>query len=91
MAHFLELLAFPLLNCDYFRTETDISLLKQIPSKDDSCLREREGGGTVSSVLPSLAWDFERSVDKVIVTVLISIMTCAAIRAADFLYVGGFP
>lgn len=81
MAHFLELLAFPLLNCDYFRTETDISLLKQIPSKDDSCLPERGGGGTVSWVLPSLAWDFERSVDKVIVTVLISIMTCAAYQS----------
>lgn len=44
MAHFLELLAFPLLNCDYFRTETDFSLLKQIPSKESpACMREEEG------------------------------------------------
>lgn len=80
MAHFLEPLAFPPLNCDYFRTETDISLLKQIPSKDDSYLHEREGG-IISWVLPPLTWDFERSVDKVIVTVLISIMTCAAYQS----------
>lgn len=81
MAHFLELLAFPLLGCDYFRTETDISLLKQIPSKDESYLHESGGGGTVSSALPPLAWDFERSVDKVMVTILIGVMTCAAYQS----------
>lgn len=44
----------------------------------------REGGGIVSWILPPLTWDFERSVDKVMVTVLISIMTCAAYQSCWF-------
>lgn len=38
MACFLELLAFSLLNCNSFRTETEISLRKQVASRDKALL-----------------------------------------------------
>lgn len=68
MAHFLELLAFPLLNGDYFKTETDISLLKQIPSKmTHVCMKEKEEGQLAGFYL---LWPGTlKEVDKVIVTV----------------------
>lgn len=73
MACFLEPLAFSLLNYNSFRTETEISLRKQVASKDKaSCLHEREVEEIISSFLSTLTWDFERSKDTVVITVLIS-------------------
>jgi len=102
MAHFLEPLAFSLLYCNYFGTETEISLSGQVASKNKACLHEREVEEIISWFLSTWTWDFERSEDTVLITVLIS--WCLLISIADlvhcssnlskllvFLYMGPFP